>query len=182
MLARTRESQFITKVFPAELREISSRRSTLGITPPNNETTPSLNLGLAGLAFSGGGIRSATFGLGVVQALAKHKVLRLVDYLSTVSGGGYIGSCLSSLLNTPHADCDSNFPLRREVGVEEAPGVRHLRNSGHYLAPSGLSDTLRIPTLLLRGILINFAVFLPFILIAVLLTEQSISVSDKSRR
>ena len=171
MLARTRESQFITKVFPAELREISSRRSTLGITSPDDELTPSLNLGLAGLALSGGGIRSATFGLGVVQALAKHKVMRLVDYLSTVSGGGYIGSCLSSLLNTPHADCDSNFPLRREVGVEEAPGVRHLRNSGHYLAPSGLSDTLRIPTLLLRGILINFAVFLPFILLAVLLTE-----------
>ena len=96
MLARTRESQFITKMFPAELREISSRRSKLGITSPDDELTPSLNLGLAGLAFSGGGIRSPTFGLGVVQALAKRKVLRLVDYLSTVSGGGYIGSLARS--------------------------------------------------------------------------------------
>jgi predicted acylesterase/phospholipase RssA len=44
--------------------------------PPEHEDAPSLELGLAGLAFSGGGVRSATFGLGVVQALAKHKILR----------------------------------------------------------------------------------------------------------
>ena len=50
---------------------------------------------LMGLALSGGGIRSATFSLGVLQALAKHDVLKKMDYLSTVSGGGYIGSSLS---------------------------------------------------------------------------------------
>ena len=94
-----------------------------------------------------------------------------MDYLLTVSGGGYIGSCLSSLLNDPRAGYDSNCPLRREVGAEDPPGVRHLRNSGHYLAPSGLSDTLRIPTVLLRGILINFAVILSYILVSVVLTE-----------
>lgn len=47
---------------------------------------------LTGLAFSGGGIRSATFNLGVLQALAKLELLDQFDYLSTVSGGGYIGS------------------------------------------------------------------------------------------
>ena len=47
-----------------------------------------------GLAFSGGGIRSATFNLGVLQALADLKLLCRIDYLSTVSGGGYIGSWL----------------------------------------------------------------------------------------
>ena len=52
-----------------------------------------------GLALSGGGIRSATFNLGVLQALASHRILPHVDYLSTVSGGGYIGSCFSSLLS-----------------------------------------------------------------------------------
>ena len=50
--------------------------------------------GLFGLAFSGGGIRSATLNLGVVQALAKKGIFKYVDYLSTVSGGGYIGSWL----------------------------------------------------------------------------------------
>src|SRR6188768_3003486 len=52
---------------------------------------------LLGLSFSGGGIRSATFNLGVLQALAGRGVLRYVDYLSTVSGGGYIGSWLTAL-------------------------------------------------------------------------------------
>ena len=52
---------------------------------------------LLGVSFSGGGIRSATFNLGVLQALAGRGVLRYVDYLSTVSGGGYIGSWLTAL-------------------------------------------------------------------------------------
>ena len=47
-----------------------------------------------GVAFSGGGIRSATFHLGVLQELAEYGLLKQVDYLSTVSGGGYIGSWL----------------------------------------------------------------------------------------
>ncbi len=51
---------------------------------------------LAGLAFSGGGIRSATFNLGVLQGLAQYNKVRSFDYLSTVSGGGYIGSWLES--------------------------------------------------------------------------------------
>jgi hypothetical protein len=54
---------------------------------------------LIGLAFSGGGIRSATTCLGILQALSKMQILPLVDYISTVSGGGYIGACLSSLLS-----------------------------------------------------------------------------------
>ena len=49
---------------------------------------------LTGLALSGGGIRSATFSLGILQALASHNLLKKFDYLSTVSGGGYIGSAL----------------------------------------------------------------------------------------
>lgn len=57
-----------------------------------------------GLAFSGGGIRSATFCLGVSQALSKAGLLKHVDYLSTVSGGGYFGSCLSSYLSHPDTE------------------------------------------------------------------------------
>ena len=48
------------------------------------------------LCLSGGGIRSATFALGVLQSLARRGLLGKFDYLSTVSGGGYIGSWLSS--------------------------------------------------------------------------------------
>lgn len=65
-------------------------------------------LDLVGLALSGGGIRSATFNLGVIQALAKQRereegdevgMLPWFDYLSTVSGGGYIGSWLTAFLH-----------------------------------------------------------------------------------
>jgi predicted acylesterase/phospholipase RssA len=46
------------------------------------------------LALSGGGIRSATFNLGVLQALAETGILADVDYISSVSGGGYINARL----------------------------------------------------------------------------------------
>src|SRR3954467_13054525 len=47
---------------------------------------------IAAVCLSGGGIRSASFALGVLQSLARHGLLRQFHYLSTVSGGGYIGS------------------------------------------------------------------------------------------
>ena len=72
---------------------------------------------LIGLAFSGGGIRSATTNLGIAQALSRMGILRLVDYLSTVSGGGYIGGCLTSFLSVnhdhqTHAGADKQFEYR----------------------------------------------------------------------
>lgn len=57
---------------------------------------PAFDNGLIGLALSGGGIRSATICLGVIQALAEVGLLRRLDYLSTVSGGGCIGSWLAA--------------------------------------------------------------------------------------
>ena len=51
---------------------------------------------LFGLALSGGGIRSATFALGLLQGMADRNVLPYIDLISTVSGGGYIGSWLVS--------------------------------------------------------------------------------------
>jgi hypothetical protein len=66
------------------------------------------DLDSAALCLSGGGIRSAAFALGVIQAthprpakdqpVAKpdDSLLAKFHYLSTVSGGGYIGSWLSA--------------------------------------------------------------------------------------
>src|SRR5512147_2107480 len=51
---------------------------------------------LSALCISGGGIRSATFALGALQGLAEAGMLHQFDYLSTVSGGGYIGSWLTA--------------------------------------------------------------------------------------
>ena len=131
--------------------------------------------GLVGLALSGGGIRSATFNLGVLQALKNYNVFDRIDYLSTVSGGGYIGSCLSSLAASRDDAPGFRSTHGKEAfehyqGKEEARPVRHLRNNAKFLAPEGLIDILRAPALMFRGILINFLVILPYILLAVVVT------------
>jgi hypothetical protein len=53
----------------------------------------------AALCISGGGIRSATFGLGILQGLARCGLLHKFHYLSTVSGGGYIGAWLGAWIH-----------------------------------------------------------------------------------
>ena len=76
---------------------------------------------LSGLALSGGGIRSASFSLGIMQALAHKGWLEKIDYLSTVSGGGYAGSSVSWLLSKhsylPPTEPDSDNPAIKPFGV-----------------------------------------------------------------
>ena len=81
-----------------------------------------------GVAFSGGGIRSATFNLGVLEHLQRLDLLRQVDYLSTVSGGGYIGAWLIGNVRR------SRYWLSRMTSWEISIG--HLRRYSNYLAPS----------------------------------------------
>lgn len=141
-------------------------------SPLIDPVQPSTDLGLLGLSLSGGGIRSATISLGVIQALAEGQCLRLFDYLSSVSGGGYVAACLSSLLNNPQAEPDGErFPLAHRIGRLAGKPLRRLLNSGSYLTPGGLIDRLRIPTVILRGILLNLLIFLPYLMLAVILTE-----------
>ncbi|OCK54829.1 patatin-like phospholipase family protein [Bradyrhizobium sp. LMTR 3] len=47
-----------------------------------------------GIGLSGGGIRSASLALGVLQALAEAGLLGRFQYISSVSGGGYVASAL----------------------------------------------------------------------------------------
>jgi predicted acylesterase/phospholipase RssA len=150
------------EVCAAERKEIEARRRALKVPA---------EAGLVGLALSGGGIRSATFSLGVLQALSANGLLRLADYLSTVSGGGFIGGCVSALLNDPHVNADEAFPLRARAGAPDTPAVLHVRNSENYLAPGGFADRMRIPALLLRGIVLNLMFLCPYLLLAVSLTE-----------
>lgn len=95
-----------------------------------------------GLALSGGGIRSATFNLGLLQSLFRSGLLKYVDYLSTVSGGGYIGSYLTYLATRHHRTDDPdrpNFfewkanPLRLGEGERLSPEIQALRFNGKYL-------------------------------------------------
>lgn len=114
-----------------------------------------------GLAISGGGIRSATFGLGVLVALARRNLLPEIDYLSTVSGGGYLGSFLTTYLNSDQplgavpafGLRKDQFPFRRSDG--EAQALRHIRHFSKYLATGSPWERAKMTTAQLYGLLIN---------------------------
>lgn len=81
--------------------EIESARESGADEPPNQTDEPRNQLeskarprDLVGLALSGGGLRSAFFNDGLLQALSHRGLLRYVDYLCSVSGGGYIAGHL----------------------------------------------------------------------------------------
>ena len=83
---------------------------------------------LVGLSLSGGGIRSACFGLGVLQGLAERGALPRVDYLSTVSGGGYAGAALTWFRRQGHA-----FPF---ATMSPGSALDFIRRHASYLDPS----------------------------------------------
>jgi hypothetical protein len=105
-------------------------RDRLGLQAPITQ------LDGVGLALSGGGIRSASFALGVVQHFLNTGFLRRVDYLSTVSGGGYLGSAMSwwlhQVVTDPALKAASQEDLQREfirqfgsqlIGARTAPAA-----------------------------------------------------------
>ena len=81
--------------------------------------------GVTGLAISGGGIRSATFALGLLESLKDCGLLSKVHYLSTVSGGGYIGSWLS-------ANCRRRTDW---LTSDWTASIGYLRRYSNYLSP-----------------------------------------------
>jgi hypothetical protein len=98
------------EVFEDELIDIEKRWDNVYPNPAQRKqrrleaangtltTIPTTEHGLVGLGFSGGGIRSATINLGIAQVLHERGIFDHVDYMSTVSGGGYLGSSLSTLM------------------------------------------------------------------------------------
>jgi hypothetical protein len=88
---------------------------------------------LVGLAFSGGGIRSATFGLGVLEGLKKLGLLNQVHYLSTVSGGGYIGGWFSA--NCRRARDRRDAYDWRSSEADWSRSIQYLRDYSNYLSP-----------------------------------------------
>jgi hypothetical protein len=169
-----------------EAEFIRSRREKLGLKSSEGEVR-----NLTGLCLSGGGIRSATFCLGIVQVLARQGLLRQFDYLSTVSGGGYLGTFLSAVLGTPKnapsvgaapESAKENPPSSSAKEIDEAftdvfhekdghesAALRHLRNNSRYLLNGGPWGRVKIAGLLITGILTNILLMLPLPLIGALL-------------
>ena len=149
-----------------------------------------------GLAFSGGGVRSAAFALGVLQVLAGRRLLERFDYVSSVSGGGFASGALVWLLHAGAARGfgvgPDDFPFGAEpratppTATGAAPSadgaatdaemrssrsaalLNFVRQHGAYLTPGhGITPTAAI-AVVLRGILLNLLVWLPILVAAML--------------
>ncbi|PNY37683.1 hypothetical protein C2E31_06980 [Rhodopirellula baltica] len=126
----------IEDVIRSERKEIAERREKANLPKIDRHN------GVVGLALSGGGLRSACFSVGVTQALHACGLWKLIDYMSSVSGGGYTAGYISNQL-TRSQECDGKdaFPFSTEPPVNDQPTaagpqsthVRRLIQSGNYL-------------------------------------------------
>ena len=135
---------------------------------------------LSALAISGGGIRSASFGLGVMQGLIKFNILEEIDYISSVSGGGYISAALTwflkkgipdrrqkdaggnetkELMSIPASTNRAGFPLGKKgsAGRYESDGnvLDYIRQHGNYLTPGFGLNTMSLFAVALRSMFIQ---------------------------
>jgi len=148
--------------------------------------------GQAALCLSGGGIRSASFALGVLQALSAKGLLTGFHYLSTVSGGGYMGAWLQRWIHEPNWDAPKVMKALaaggRDRGAETAEGqipsesrpsedeiearqIKALRENSNFITPRvGLrsNDTWTAISISVRNIGVNWLLFAPlFVLVAI---------------
>lgn len=148
-----------------ELVRLQQRRGALFPQDPGATNRP-----FVGLALSGGGIRSATFCLGLLRALGREELIPRIDYLSTVSGGGYTGSFLCSMYvpsdrrgETPRAAAkwspSNALPPVDPFAKDGQDALLHLRNSGRHLLPGGAGDVIRVMAMMTRNwIAVHFVI------------------------
>jgi hypothetical protein len=150
-----------------------------------------------GLCISGGGIRSATFALGVLQGLSRAKLLDKFDYLSSVSGGGYVHQFLAAwikqkgdieevqrsmepLPNQPALDSYGNViaaPTRPYATVQPGP-IRWLRRYSNYLTPQRgafSADTWTMVAIWSRNTFLNQLVLAAALIFLLLLPHIPVS-------
>lgn len=162
--------RLVELAFPDVVRTINDRELERLFSDQKARTTPRI-----ALALSGGGIRSATFALGVLRALAERQRLGALHYLSTVSGGGYIGSWLAAWmaresrykLKTPPTVEEQLRQPRGTIIDPEASAVHHLRLFSSYLSPRlGLfsADAWTLGATVARNLLLIWIVVIPVIL------------------
>jgi hypothetical protein len=120
--------------------------------------------GQAALCLSGGGIRSAAFALGVLQALSRKGLLTGFHYLSTVSGGGYIGSWLQRWI---HEEGSAARVAAKLGAVREPAEVSALRENSNFITPRvgiGSNDTWTAVSISGRNIALNWLLFGPLLM------------------
>ena len=150
-----------------------------------------------GICCSGGGIRSAAFNLGALQALDANEALRPATYLAAVSGGSYIAASMTMVATTWPANEDARPSEKHEKGFDdsnprllekEGPFARgsaeeqYLRNRCSYLAPDGSSKLFLVFRVLLGLVFNLFFLGLPLfaagLLLGPLVYEPAYDVLD----
>ncbi|TWU17872.1 patatin-like phospholipase family protein [Allorhodopirellula heiligendammensis] len=133
----------LTDVRVLEISKIKDRRKNLD--PAGQESfdgVTDVEGSLCGLACSGGGIRSAAINLGIAQALHAAEIFPLFDLLSTVSGGGYFGSSVSTSMRArssqealrPIGNANDRESPSFENGFDPwVTGYRWITRPTHYL-------------------------------------------------
>ncbi|MGI8653637.1 MAG: patatin-like phospholipase family protein [Pyrinomonadaceae bacterium] len=154
----------LEEIFADELERISDLRLAAMYQRLHREKTSALCL-------SGGGIRSGTFALGLIQKLACYGLLEQFDYLSTVSGGGYIGSWLTAWLHRHPGGLrgvveESENSSPKSKTDPDPPAIQHLREYSNFITPKiGFltADTWAFITIYLRNLLLNWLVLIPLL-------------------
>jgi hypothetical protein len=159
-----------------KIAESRAKRRKLWEIEGENETKDGA-INAIGIAFSGGGIRSATFNLGVLQTLAGMGLLKLIDYTSTVSGGGYIGSWLVAWIKREDLKrVEEKLGTDSErFGVGTKPReIEFLREYSNYLTPrlgAFSGDTWAFIGSYARNLILN-QIVLGLFLVALLLLSR----------
>ena len=149
----------------------------------------------SGIALSGGGIRAATFSLGVLQALAARDLLKRFDYISSVSGGGYIGSSLQWWWSKIRDDDDPIIEDKRKISFglgpsdfpygtahpsatqpandsdAQARNLAYLRSHGYYLTPGDGINVWSGVSVVLRTVLLSLIVWLPLVVLLFIILQ-----------
>lgn len=107
---------------------------------------------------SGGGIRSASYCLGALQALEQAKFLDKARLILGVSGGGYIAASRALVAHGLKPGDDSAGPPGEPAYAPGSPEEQHLRDNTRYIAPDA-------KTLLAGMLALLFGVTLTLVLV-----------------
>ena len=163
-----------------EIRQLRTRRRLRSAAAPS---TPLDHEPYLGVAFSGGGIRSATFNLGVLQGLARNGLLRRIDYLSTVSGGGYIGSWLTAWTARAGIAQVEKGLTSNDPDSELTHPIKWLREYSNYLTPrrgAFGADTWAAVSTYLRNLLLNLIIVIGALTAALLVPRLAFPFFEQS--
>jgi hypothetical protein len=172
--SRRANRELLEAAFPRMIELMRDRRLTVVFDAARKCDT-------AALCLSGGGIRSSTFGLGIMQGLARHGLLGKFDYLSTVSGGGLSGGWLSAWMR--RAGAKAVHQALRSPGHEklepEPEPVQGLRSFSSWLTPTAGAmsvDSWTVIATVFRNLLLNWLVLVPLLAGLVMLPRLLLSV------